>query len=145
MAKKSKTQRAKASAARQQRKAERDTEVLVEEVAPEPEEKPTDPEETPTDPEETPTDPEEKPTDPEEKPTEPGETPTESEDIGSTDPPIVGIVKRTRAKRMNAWVKAGNITAIQQYILGREGPPLPMARVWVQQGMGLEAAGRIRI
>ena len=40
MAKKSKTQRAKASAARQQRKADRDTEVLVEEVAPEPEEKP---------------------------------------------------------------------------------------------------------
>lgn len=40
MAKKSKTQRAKASAARQQRKADRDTEVLVEEIAPEPEEKP---------------------------------------------------------------------------------------------------------
>ena len=116
-----------------------------EEKPTEPEEKPTDPEETPTDPEETPTDPEEKPTDPEEKPTEPGETPTEPEDIGSTDPPIVGIVKRTRAKRMNAWVKAGNITAIQQYILGREGPPLPMARVWVQQGMGLEAVRRIHV
>ena len=40
MAKKSKTQRAKASAARQQRKAERDTEVLVEEVAPKAEEAP---------------------------------------------------------------------------------------------------------
>ena len=40
MAKKSKTQRAKASAARQQRKAERENEALVEESAPEEEEKP---------------------------------------------------------------------------------------------------------
>lgn len=40
MAKKSKTQRAKASAARQQRKADRENEVLVEESEPEVEEKP---------------------------------------------------------------------------------------------------------
>lgn len=40
MAKKSKTQRAKASAARQQRKADRENEVLVEESAPAVEEKP---------------------------------------------------------------------------------------------------------
>lgn len=40
MAKKSKTQRAKASAARQQRKADRENEELVEESAPEVEEKP---------------------------------------------------------------------------------------------------------
>lgn len=40
MAKKSKTQRAKASAARQQRKADRENEVLTEESEPELEEKP---------------------------------------------------------------------------------------------------------
>ena len=40
MAKKSKTQRAKASAARQQRKSDRENGVLVEESAPEVEEKP---------------------------------------------------------------------------------------------------------
>lgn len=40
MAKKSKTQRAKASAARQQRKADRENEVLAEESEPEVEEKP---------------------------------------------------------------------------------------------------------